>query len=218
MQLEALFKAAVNELKRHDILFAVAGGLAADLYRNEPRLTMDVDITILTESNALQAAKRVLKDLGLEAGVAREADLAGGPLFAIRQGSTKACMVVGRPKGESRGAGVDLILPAMPWVPDAVRRAQMNTVDFGFGPVPALTLEDLLLSKLWALGAARVRPKDLDDLQSIFDAGHNIDIPFLSAQMRSFDMTIPRAAEPFLPDIILKIARDIVRSHRRGSK
>ncbi len=215
MQLKALFKAAVDELKKHDVLFAVAGGLAADLYRGEPRLTMDIDITIFTDSHALQTAKTVLNALGLETGVAREADLVGGPLFAIRRKTTKACMVVGRPEGDQSGAGVDLILPTMPWVPDAVVRAQENTVDFGFGAVPALTLEDLVLSKLWALRAAKIRAKDLDDLQSVLDTNPDIDIAFLSEQMRRFSMTVPRNAEPFLPDIVLKISRDIVRSRRK---
>ncbi|MBT3192256.1 MAG: hypothetical protein HN341_06845 [Verrucomicrobia bacterium] len=169
------------------------------------------------EHHALQTAKRIMKNLGLEAGVAREADLAGGPLLAIQRRSTKACMVVGRPKGEPSGVGVDLILPTMPWVTGAVERAQENTVDFGFGLLPVLILEDLVLSKLWALGAAQVRAKDLDDLQSIFDAGHNIDIPFIAEHMHRLNITVPRAAEPFLPDIILKISRDIIRSRRKKS-
>jgi hypothetical protein len=47
-----------------------------------------------------------------------------------------------------------------------VRRAQANEVDFGFGRVPALTIEDVVLSKLYALMAARLRAKDLDARQS----------------------------------------------------
>ncbi len=218
MQLEALFKAAVRELSQLDLQFAVAGGLAADLYRNEPRLTMDVDISIYAQTHALQHARNVLQTLGLETDIAREADLAGGPLFAIKKASTRACIVVGRQAGNPDAAGVDLILPGLPWVQDAVQRAQANCVDFGFGPVPALTLEDMLLSKLWALRAARLRAKDLDDLQSMFEANHDIDMPYLSAQMRRFRMVVPKAAEPFLPDIILKISRDIARTARATAR
>jgi len=215
MQLEKLFQSVVQELSARRVAFAVAGGFAASLYRREPRLTMDIDISILAESRALQTAKTVIETLGLEAGIAREADLAGGPVFAIRRRSTKACMVVGRQSGDSSGTGVDILLPTIPWVTDAVQRAQDNEVDFGFGPVPVLTLEDLVLSKLWSLASAQLRAKDLDDLQSVFDAGHDPDLAYLSGQMRRLKLVVPRKAEPFLPDILLKISRDIGRGLRR---
>jgi len=214
MQLEALFKSAVSELSKLDLTFAVAGGLAAALYRDQPRLTMDVDISIFAKTHALQHAQQVMKALGLEAGIAREADLAGGPLFAIRKGNTKACMVVGRAADDASGIGVDILLPALPWVEDAVRRAQDNAMDFGFGPVPTLTLEDIILAKLFALRSARIRAKDLDDLQSIFDAGHDINMAYLADQMRRFKTVIPKTAEAFLPDLILKISRDSARTSR----
>ena len=124
-------------------------------------------------------------------------------------------MVVGRPADKASAEGVDILLPAIPWVTDAVRRAQANAVDFGFGAVPALTLEDIILAKLYALGAARLRAKDLDDLQSIFDAGHEVDLPYLAGQMRRFGVAIPRAAEPFLADSVLQLSRGILRSRRR---
>ena len=214
MSLEKLFEAAVLELKGRDILYAVAGGFAASLYRGQPRLTLDVDITIVAEAGAMDMAVAVIEALGLQAGIARKADLAGGPLFAIRRRNTEPCIVVGRPVGGATGEGVDILLPGLPWVSDAVRRAQANAVDFGFGPVPALTLEYLVVSKLYALTAARVRAKDLDDLQSILGVGHEMDMAYLAGQMQRFEIVIPRAAAPFLPDALLKIARGILRSKR----
>lgn len=216
MALEDLFKSAVAELSARDLQFAIAGGFAADLYRDQPRLTMDVDLAIMVESGALQTARAVLESLGLEVGIAREADLAGGPLFAIRKRSTKACMAVGRPADDPDGEGVDILLPAVPWVADAVARAQANQVDFGFGPVPALTLEDVVISKLFALKSAQMRAKDLDDLQSIFDAGHELDVPYLSGQMQRFEIVVPRKARPFLPDAVLQLSRDVARALKRA--
>ena len=214
MSLEALLHSATDALRARNVPFAVAGGLAADLYRQEPRVTMDVDLVILLESGARETAVAVVESLGLEAAVARQADLAGGPLFAIRRKSTAPCMIVGRPAGTSSGEGVDILLPAMCWVADAVHRAQENPVDFGFGPVPALTVEDVVLSKLFALTGSRVRAKHLDDLQSIYEAAPDIDVAYLDGQMRRFDITVPREAEPFLEEQLLKISRDIVRSRR----
>ena len=92
MSLDELFQAAVRVLRGRNVPFAVAGGFAADLYRREPRLTMDVDFVILTESHGAQAAVSVVEALGLQAGIVRKADLAGGPQFAIRRRSTEACI------------------------------------------------------------------------------------------------------------------------------
>lgn len=206
MSLEALFKQAVAELRGRGVVFAVAGGFAMDLYRREPRLTMDVDFAILADGDEVKTAKSIVESLGLRAGIAREADLAGGPLFAIRKQSTKACMIVGRPPDDPSGEGVDILLPALPWVSTALKRAQANQVDFGFGSVPALTLEDAILSKLYAL--KRLRAKDLDDLQSIFESNDEVDVAYLAGQMARLRIGIPRPAEPFLPDWLVKLARD----------
>ena len=105
---------------------------------------------------------------------------------------------------------MDILLPEMPWVESALRRGQANQVDFGFGAVPTLTLEDAVLSKLYALN--RLRAKDLDDLQSIFEADHEVDVPYLAGQMRRIGIVIPRPAAPFLPDWTLKLSRDVARS------
>lgn len=212
MSLDTLFQAAVRELRRRKALFAVAGGFAAGLYRREPRLTMDVDLGILTASNGTEIARAILQALGLKPGIARQADLAGGPLFAIRRKNTVPCIIVGRPDGAPAAAGVDLLLPSIPWVRDAVLRAQDHEVDFGFGQVPVLTLEDVILSKLYALMAAHLRAKDLDDLQSIYEANHEMDMPYLAGQMQRLKIVIPRAAKPFLPKTLITLARQGGRS------
>jgi len=207
MSLEALFRAAVQELRRRDITFAVAGGLAANLYRHDTRLTVDVDLGILTDTDAVGTAVAAVEALGLEAAIVREADLAGGPMFAIRQQRTAPCVVVGRSSDAPSGPGLDILLPALPWTPEAIRRSQVNDIDFGFGPVPTLTLEDVIVSKLFALRATPPRAKDLDDLQSIFQVEHDTDISYLAGQIRRFEVRVPRAARPFLPDWIIKLAR-----------
>lgn len=207
MSLESLFRAAVKELHKRQVPFAVAGGMAADLYRCESRLTMDIDFVIVVESKAVDLAVSVIEGLGLKPGIVRQADLAGGPLFAIRQRSTAPCMVIGRPDGNEAAEGVDILLPAIPWVKDAVARAQANQVDFGFGPVPTLRIEDIVLAKLYSLMSARIRAKDLDDLQSIFDAKPALDWSYLAGQMLKFKIVIPKSAKPFLPKFLLQVSR-----------
>jgi hypothetical protein len=58
-------------------------------------------------------------------------------------------MVVGRRKGESAGEGVDILLPEIPWGEQAIVRTRNHEVDFGFGKVPVLTVEDVVLAKLY---------------------------------------------------------------------
>ncbi|HMO49937.1 MAG TPA: nucleotidyl transferase AbiEii/AbiGii toxin family protein [Kiritimatiellia bacterium] len=214
MSLKALFKAAVATLQKRNVPFAVAGGLAADLYRREPRLTMDVDLVILTDDRAVETAKAVIEAVGLRAGIIRRADLDGGPLFAVKQKSTKPCMVVGRKTGDSSGEGVDILLPEIPWVADAVRRATNNLVDYGFGPVPALTVEDVIIAKLFALQSADMRAKDLDDLQSIFAAEPTLNVPYLAGQIDRLHLEIKKTTRPFLPAGLIDITRDIARARK----
>lgn len=218
MSLDDIFRSAVSVLQTRGISFAVAGGLAADLYRSEPRLTMDVDLTISTEVSAELTAVSIIEELGLQAGVVRKADLDGGPVFAIRRGNTQPCIIVGRTPGTPSGPGVDILLPAIPWVLDAIGRAQANRVDFGFGAVPVLTLEDVMIAKLYALRATPPRAKDIDDLQSIFSSGQEWDAAYIDGQMRRFEITIPRSVAPFLPDRILKLSRSIARTHKARRK
>ena len=98
-------------------------------------------------------------------------------------------------------------MPALPWVADAVERAQLNLIDFGFGPVPVLTLEDFILSKLYALTASPARPKDMDDLQSIHAADHAIDTAYVGGRAKAYGIKLPRSVKPFVPERFWELAR-----------
>jgi hypothetical protein len=217
MTLEGLFEAVVRELRARNVTFAIAGGLAADLYRVNHRLTGDVDVLLLAGDQTLEMAEEILRALSLKPAIAREADLAGGPLFAIRGGRTKPCMVVGRPEGKPHGLGVDILLPTLAWVTDAVRRAQQNPVDFGFGSVPTMLVEDVIIAKLAALKNCSSRFKDLDDLSSIFQKGELLDMPYLTGQMQRFSLALPKVVRAEAPEPLRLISRDIERG-RRGCR
>src|SRR5688572_30628589 len=114
MELSELFRKAVQELRARNIKFALAGGLIASVYRSQARTTTDIDLLIAVES-ADTVAKEIIESFGLQAFVARQAQLEGGPLFAIKKNSTPICIVVGRNPNDQNDAGLDFILPAMPW-------------------------------------------------------------------------------------------------------
>jgi hypothetical protein len=208
MSLRAYFESAVDELRKRNVPFAVAGGFAADLYRNEPRLTMDIDLALLVDHSELATARSILKSLGLKTGIARVADLAGGPPHALKKKNTKPCIAIGRPADQPDGEGVDLLLSGFPWIQKAVHRAQHNLIDFGFGAVPCLTIEDVILAKCWAIQTGPLRAKDLDDLQSIYAGGQEVDDAYLAGQFSRFKIKPPKAAIPLLPDELLQLVKD----------
>lgn len=218
MNIDDLLRRAVSALGNAKVPFAVAGGFAADTYRSEHRVTADVDLAILVEGNAAGVATAIVESLGLQPAVARKADLEGGPLFAIRRKSTEPCMIVGRREGRQDDCGVDILLPAIPWVSEAVGRAQSNLKDFGFGPIPVLTVEDVILAKLSALKHFAHRFKDLDDLASIFSRQPDMNIKYLAGQMKRLDLTVPRDLADAVPSAIRKISRDVAADRRTRSR
>jgi len=65
----------------------------------------------------------------------------------------------------------------------AWKRAEHHEVDFGCGRIPVLTVEDVILAKRYAINRSVSRPKDLDDLQSIAEAEHEIDGKYIRFRM-----------------------------------
>lgn len=205
MDLFELFPKAVELLRARNVPFAVAGGFAAGLYRAEPRVTMDVDFGVALDRDAESVGKDILSELRLIPGTLRAAELAGGPLFAIKRKSTPVVMLVGRAEGKRNG-GIDLMLPSIPWVRGAVKRAGDNLADFGFGPVPVLRVEDVILSKLYAL-QGNVRAKDLDDLHSIMDSKRELDLAFLRTQIQTLNLKLPSAGKELVPEYLRILLR-----------
>ena len=108
-------------------------------------------------------------------------------------------MVVGRRKDDVDAVGANLLLRSLPWVPTALNRAKDHQVNFGFGPLPVLTVEDVILSKLSALAHAVNRPKDLDDLLSIYETGVKPDLVYLQAELDRLKLRITAQTKATLP-------------------
>lgn len=199
MNLKSFLEKIVGILKREKVRYALAGGLVASIYRREERLTRDLDFLIFSKSHTQKKATDILRSLDLEPHLIRKADLEGGPLFAIKQKRSEPWIVAGRGKEGSSKIGLGFILPAMPWFPRALERSEQNKIDFGFGKVPCLTVEDVILSKFFSFKNDPSRFNDLDDLKSIFLANHPLDLGYLAGEMRKLDLVVPQLIQEMAP-------------------
>ena len=140
MKLQEFFKEVRDELEKRSISYAMAGGFVASVYRKEPRATEDLDFFILAKTYDDGVATELIDFFGLKSHIMRKADLEGSPTFAIKNKNKTINMVVGR---SNEKPGLDLILSNIKWSKGVMERAQANKVDFGFGPIPCLTVEDI---------------------------------------------------------------------------
>lgn len=209
MKIAEQLEAVVAQLHANKVRYALAGGLVASLYRKSIRMTADVDFLLFSASHPETQARKILKTLGLEISEIRGAQLEGGPLHAIKNKSTPIFLIAGRPREPGTGIGVDFLLPGFPWFEKALEHAEKNRVDFGFGKIPCLTAEDILLSKFYSVSNRQDRFQDLDDIKDIFLADRTLDLNYLSAQMRELKLKVPSQLKDHVPDILWKTSKSL---------
>lgn len=212
MNLAEFFKKVVNVLQKSEVDYALAGGMVASIYRESERTTNDLDFLIFAEKGAKEYAISIIEGFNLAPHIIRKADLEGGPMFAIKRKNTIPYIIAGRAKKGDRAIGLDFILPGMPWFEDAIVRAGYNRIDFGFGPIPCITKEDVVISKFYSLCNDKKRFNDLDDLKSIFQAGHEFDMPYICGQMQKMNLPVPAELKDIAPKPLILTSKRI----RRG--
>jgi hypothetical protein len=205
MTLIAFFKNVSSLLIKKKIRFALAGGFVASYYRKYPRATNGLDFLFYLEQDAVGEAEKILSHFSLKPHSLRKADLEGGPMFAIKKRSTPVMIIAGRAENE---IGLDFLLPTFPWFQKALERAENNKIDFGFGPIPSLTVEDLIISKLYALNNQSTRFMDLDDLKSIFQFQENMNLAYLVSQLSLLDIKIPKQLQTFVPKALKALTQN----------
>lgn len=204
-------KLVLQIMKTERVQFALAGGLATSVYRFQKRTTDDLDFLIYSDEHSESTARKILNDLGYSVSEARKANLEGGPQHSLKRKTTPLCILVGRKEGE---IGLDFILPNMPWFRSAFDRAQSNVIDFGIAKIPCLTVEDIILSKFYSLQNNSSRFMDADDLKSVFEKTHKLDLAYLTGQMRALEFMVPLSVEKFAPPILLTTSKNIRKSIR----
>ena len=210
--LEEQLRAGVALLQKHKLSFAVAGGMAASIYREEERLTKDIDFIIDGSGDLVQLSKEMISELGLRTLAVRKADLEGGPLFAIKKKNTAVMLLIGRDP-DKKAPGVDFLLPINNWVPRALERAKHNMLDWGFERLPTLTAEDVIVAKLIS-SKSKNREQDILDLRSIFRSECILDFTYLIARMKEFSLSLPMPVYDSSPIELQRASRRIARQNK----
>ena len=158
----------------------IIGGIAVQRW-GEPRVTRDVDLTLLTGfGNEDGFVETLLAEFPGRIDNAKE--------FALRHRS----LLLRSPEG----VGIDVSLGALPFEEEVINRA----TDFSFGPgldIRTCSAEDLIVLKLFAS-----RPLDIRDAESVAIRNREqIDWGYVEEQLR------PLAEVKGEPEILLALAR-----------
>jgi hypothetical protein len=190
-----LLKLAQKNFRKLDCKYCLVGGHAASLYRSQERLTRDVDfaISVVPPTEAKEIAKTLIACLKLEPVVAWI------PCTAFEPKRKAICMITSAPAPGTAHGLVNILLPELPWVENAVRRAQFNFLNLGFASIPVITPEDLIVAKCYALRNSPDRFQDLDDLKEIFKYVKDLDLDYLRAELSRLELVIPEQIKKYAP-------------------
>ena len=144
--------------------WAVAGGHAANVYRDEPRVTRDVDLMLLAAAAEMAAIAAAFRSRGWQV------NHRPGDQWLVRLDHP----LHGR---------VDLIAAETEYQRLAIRRARRSPLRDG-GEAKVLRAEDVVILKLIA-----DRYKDNDDVASILVAGTALDREYLHKWLVAWELT-----------------------------
>lgn len=190
-----VLKQAAQILEQLDCRYCLIGGHAASLYRTQERLTRDVDFAVVGSKAKTSRiiAERCIEMLGFEPA------LGWIPQGVGELERKSICMITSKPAPDHLKGFIDILLPELPWVEIAVKRAQDNKLDLGFSVVPVITPEDLIIAKCYALRNTPDRFQDLDDLKEIFQLSNMLDIDYLRSQLQKQSLEIPEPVREYSP-------------------
>ena len=202
--MQDLFRFVVQRLSSENIQHAVCGGVAANLYRDELRLTADLDFLVDTKNVDLDYFVQIIKDAELTPYNLRHADLKKSPMMGEK--STPIFIIAGKDPKDKLNCGVDFLTLNNVWAESALARAQHQIVEFGQIKAPVITIEDLFIAKLFAILDSN-RMEDLDDLEKLISAHRSLDLNYLSTQLTKHKLILPRDLESRSPDVIRIISK-----------
>ncbi len=186
---------AAKALETLDCTYCLVGGHAASLYRQKERLTIDVDFALVSDSpgQSRQVAEECMKRLGLEMAV-------GFIPVSDKEDKRKSiCLISSKPSEDELTGLLDILLPELPWVEQAVERAQHNVFTLGFGEVPVITPEDLIIAKCYSVRNNPERFQDLDDLKELLIGDIHLDWDYLRGALARYKLSLPEQLQKYSP-------------------
>lgn len=177
MRLVKEFIRVIEALTPYKNPWAICGGLAASIYSKLPRFTNDIDIMLIDtkEATAKNVASEIIQSLGYQ-------NIIGSVPDFQQPEKQVTGLICARDESSDRFVGIDFLLPVLPWVPDGVSNAQTNLIDYGFGAIPTITPEDLIIAKKIA-----GRPVDLQDIQNIISS-HKLNYEYLQSKFTYYNL------------------------------
>ncbi|MGH7588827.1 MAG: nucleotidyl transferase AbiEii/AbiGii toxin family protein [Gemmatimonadota bacterium] len=162
--------ALTRALESRDLPFMVIGGQAV-LVHGQPRLTLDIDITLGVDPDRLSTVLEICVELDLK------------PLPEEVESFVKETFVLPAFHQETR-IRVDFVFSTTPYERQAIQRAVR--IRIGASEVPFATAEDLILHKLFA-----GRPRDREDVLGVIRRqAEKLDWSYLDRWAREF-ATVP---------------------------
>jgi predicted nucleotidyltransferase len=163
---QALLQKIAAILDANGISYIIIGGHAVFVY-GEFRATKDIDFSLALTPDDLPRFLPIVEKAGLQPMVP------DGPLFA-RKNWFLPC------SDSDTGLRVDFIFTITPFERDAISRANRVQVDGQF--IRYVAVDDLVIQKIVA-----GRPRDLDDVRTIFLKTPNLNLPFIESVLRQFE-------------------------------
>lgn len=169
--LERSLKQVTAFFQQERIPYMFIGGIA-NLIWGQPRLTQDLDVTILCqEDKVLELVEKLKNEFRI---------LVAEPLSFIRQTNVL-------PMTTKEGVRVDLIFARLPYEERALSRAK--TVKLGKQQFKVCTAEDLVVHKIIS-----ERPRDLEDVRHIIARQRdNLDREYLDPLVQELSRLLARS-------------------------
>jgi hypothetical protein len=163
---KALLRRIAQELSKAGLPYMIIGGQAVLLYGN-PRLTLDIDITLGAGVDHLEKTLAAVESIGLNV-LPDDVESFVQETFVLPA------------RDENSGIRVDLIFSFTPYEKQAIKRA--NPVYFDDTAVMFASLEDVVIHKIFA-----GRPRDLEDAEGLLVKNQNADRDYIAKWLAEFD-------------------------------
>lgn len=172
-------------LERQSIPYMVIGGQAL-LIHGEPRLTKDIDITLGLGVEGLKGILDLVEALGWK-------PLVDSPKTFVEKTMVLPCL------DPASGIRIDFIFSFSSYEKQALQR--VKRVPIGRVNVCFASVEDLVIHKVVA-----GRPRDLEDVKTVFARNPKMDLPYIRQWLGAFDMALSQVFLKRFEDL----QRDIV--------